>query len=105
MKFEIVWSKFAETQIDDIYKYYAEKATAQIALNIIIELVNCADILRDSHFIGQNEELLEDRILEYRYLVCSNYKLIYTVDISEELIKISDVFDTRQNPGKLMINK
>ena len=105
MEYEIVWSKFAESEIDNIYKYYADKATEQIALNIIIGIVHSADVLKTSHFIGQTEELLEDRDLDYRYLVHNNYKLIYTVDTKEKLVKISDVFDTRQNPIKLKINK
>lgn len=105
MEFEIVWSKFAESEIDDIYTYYSEKATEQIALNIIIGIVHSADILKTSHFIGQIEKLLKDRDLEYRYLVHNNYKLIYTVDMKEKLIKISDVFDTRQNPIKIKISK
>jgi mRNA-degrading endonuclease RelE of RelBE toxin-antitoxin system len=41
----------------------------------------------------------------YRYIVCGNYKIIYSVDIEEQLIKIADVFDTRQNPIKIKRNK
>lgn len=30
--------------------------------------------------IGQEEELLQDRAIEYRYLIFKNYKLIYSID-------------------------
>lgn len=51
--------------------------------------------------IGQVEELLKERQIEYRYLVFKNYKLIYSIDTKNELIKIAAVFDTRQYPLKL----
>ena len=53
----------------------------------------------------QYEELLIERNDNYRYIVCGNYKIIYSVDIEEQLIKIADVFDTRQNPIKIKRNK
>jgi len=55
--------------------------------------------------IGQEEELLKQRDVNYRYLVFKNYKLIYSVDTENGFIKISDVFDTRQNPPKLKRKK
>ena len=36
---------------------------------------------------------------EYRYLVSGNYKIIYKV--SENIIVINDIFDTRQNTIKM----
>ena len=48
--------------------------------------------------ISQREELLLDRENEYRYLVCKNYKIIYSVNTNAKQIKIADVFDSRQNP-------
>jgi len=55
--------------------------------------------------IGQEEELLKQREIEYRYLVFKNYKLIYFVSEENEFIKNADVFDTRQNPPKLKRTK
>jgi hypothetical protein len=49
----------------------------------------------------QIEELLIDRQYAYRYIVCKNYKIIYSIDYTLQLIKIADVFDTRQNPTKI----
>ena len=49
----------------------------------------------------QIEDLLVDRDHIYRYIVCDNYKIIYSVNIELKLIKIADVFDTRQNPIKI----
>jgi plasmid stabilization system protein ParE len=51
--------------------------------------------------IGQIEELLTDRIQNFRYLVHKNYKIIYWINIEQSRIEIVDVFDTRQNPVKV----
>jgi len=48
---------------------------------------------------GPKEELLNDYPEEFRYLVESNYKIIYWK--KENLITIASVFDCRQNPGKI----
>lgn len=48
--------------------------------------------------ITQIEDLLLDRESDYRYIICKSYKIIYSIDIHQKLIKIADVFDTRQNP-------
>lgn len=102
---KIIWSKFAETQLDEIYAYYEKEVNARVAKKIIIGIINESKKLIKSPLIGQEEELLKDRSIHYRYFVFKNYKLIYSVDDTNRLIKISDVFDTRQNPPKLKRTK
>jgi len=101
MTFKIIWSEFAETQLDEIYKYYEKKANSKIAKKLVKGIINEPQKLIKSPLIGQGEELLKQRETEYRYLVFKNYKLIYSVDNLNGFIKIADVFDTRQNPPKL----
>lgn len=69
------------------------------------EIISEPEKLIKAPFIGQEEELLKQRKIGYRYLVFKNYKLIYSVDTENGFIKIADVFDTRQNPPKLKIIK
>jgi plasmid stabilization system protein ParE len=59
------------------------------------------DKLVDNPRIGQTESSLKDRAIQYHYIVESNYKIIYSVDDENYLIKIADIFDTRQNPEKI----
>ncbi|MEQ6120962.1 type II toxin-antitoxin system RelE/ParE family toxin [Reichenbachiella sp. MALMAid0571] len=105
MKLKVIWSEFAETQLDEIYEYYKKKASLRVAKKIMKGIVNAPNILIKTPQIGQEEELLKQRETEYRYLVFKNYKLIYSVDTANGLIKIADVFDTRQNPPKLQRTK
>ncbi|MFY0607620.1 MAG: type II toxin-antitoxin system RelE/ParE family toxin [Cyclobacteriaceae bacterium] len=101
MAFKIIWSEFAEKQLDAIYYYYTEKANTNVAVNIIHGIIKEPEKLKKMPLLGQEEELLKDKNAEYRYLIFKNYKLIYSVDHNNELVKIADVFDTRQNPTKL----
>lgn len=102
---KIIWSKFAETQLDEIYEYYKKKVSPQIAKKLLKGIINEPKKLVKTPLIGQEEELLKQREIHYRYLVFKNYKLIYSVDMENGLIKIADVFDTRQNPPKIKRTK
>ena len=105
MALKIIWSEFAETQLDEIYDYYEKKASTRVAKKLVRGIINESKKLIKSPLIWQEEELLKQRETEYRYLVFKNYKLIYSVDNQNGYIKIADIFDTRQNPTKLKWTK
>lgn len=102
MKYEIVWSNFAEKQIDEIHEFYQNKTKSlEIANGIIKSILIAPDGLQHNPEIGQIEPSLVHRKLKYRYIIASNYKLIYTIHKRKKQIRITDVFDTRQNPTKI----
>ena len=101
MGLKIIWSAFAESQLDEIYHHYEKKASSKVATKLVKGIINEPKKLIKSPFIGQEEELLKDRRIKYHYLVFKNYKLIYSIDEQNGFIKIADVFDTRQNPPKM----
>ena len=105
MSYKVIWSNFAESELDKIFEYYVEKASLKVAKKIIKNILAEPSRLIDNSEIFQTEELLIDRPDIYRYIVCDNYKIIYSVDIELKLIKVADVFDTRQNPIKIKRNK
>ena len=105
MNYEIIWSNFAENQLDEIFEYYVEKASLRVAKNLLQELLTEPNRIVDNPEMFQIEDLLIDREDTYRYLICKNYKIIYSVDQKLKLIKIADVFDTRQNPTKIKRTK
>ena len=80
MNYKVVWSDFAEKQVDEIYKYYHSKTKSlNIANRIIARILIASDSLKYSPELGQREPALSNRKLEYRYIVESKYKLIYTI--------------------------
>ena len=105
MKLKIIWSDYAETQLDKIFEYYAENASDRVAKNLIQKIIAEPNRLLESPNSSQIEGLLLDRENLYRYLICKNYKIIYSVDEKKHFIQIADVFDTRQNPEKIKRTK
>ena len=96
-----MWSAFSEKQIDAIFNYYTQKATSKVALEIVTKILLAPDILLNNPKIGQKEPTIQHRLITYHYILALNYKIIYSIDDDEMLIKITDVFDIRQNPNKI----
>lgn len=101
MKLEIIWSKFAEKQLDEIFEYYFENASPKVAKELLENLLAEPNRLINNPTMGQIEILLKERKTTYRYLIFKNYKIIYSIDPKKGFIKIADVFDTRQNQSKI----
>jgi plasmid stabilization system protein ParE len=101
MEFGVFWTQFAEDKLIDIFEYYNFTAGLKIAQNLANGIIDESIKLSKNPFIGQKEDILKDRVQEYRYLVFKNYKIIYWVDDVNKRVWVSHVFDTRQNPLKL----
>jgi plasmid stabilization system protein ParE len=101
MKYQVVWSAHSESQLDEIFEYYKNKASYLVATKLVRGIISRTNILETTPLAGPVEELLINRTEKYHYLVCGNYKVIYSVDHKSKLVKIADVFDTRQNPTKI----
>lgn len=102
MGLDIYWTQFAEDELYRIFKHYLKKAgypkSKKIADGIYhepIKLINQAEI-------GQIEEYLKGRKVEFRYLLYKkNYKISYWIIRKENRIEINYVFDVRQYPPKI----
>jgi len=99
MEIRIEWSELSERQLKDIFDYYSFEASSRIARKIINKIIDRVSILENNPFAGPKEELLSNYPEEYRYLVESNYKIIYWK--KGNTITIASVFDCRQNPNKI----
>ena len=101
MEYRIIWSNFAEYQLDEIYNYYAKEVNIKNAQRILFKIRDKVEVLIKNPLIGEKEKLLSGRKQNYRRLIVTNYKIIYSVNEEIETIKIVDVFDTQQNPTTL----
>jgi plasmid stabilization system protein ParE len=101
MELEVYWTQFAEDKLTDIFENYHFNAGVKVAQNLVNGIIDESLKLRTNPFIGQKEDLLLNRVQEYRYLVFNNYKIIYWIDDINKIIFVSHVFDTRQNPIKM----
>lgn len=86
MELEVYWTQFAEDKLTDIFEYYNFNAGVKVAQKLVDGIINESLKLSKNPFIGQKEELLSDRVQEYRYLVYKNYKIIYWIDKINKMI-------------------
>jgi len=101
MELEIYWTDFSKKELKNIFNYYKEKASLNVARTLVIGITKEAAKLKKQPTIGQEEELLENDPRDFRYLVFKNYKIIYWTNLAKNRIEIFDVFDTRQSPVKM----
>ena len=96
---KIIISESALAQLQQIFEYYEIKVSKKVAKTIKTKLLNRIKDLRDNPRLGMIEEHLT-MTDEVRYLVQDDYKILYLV---EEFIKITDFFDSRQNPDNMKV--
>lgn len=105
MELRIYWTDFAKNELKRIYIYYVDEVDYKIANQITKRIVSDTQLLTTFPESGANEELLLNRPENFRYLISTNYKVIYWVNKAENRIEVVDVFDTRQNPIKMKRGK
>lgn len=105
MELNLFWTEFAQKELEKIYEYHKEKASAQIAKKLILGIYEEVIKLRGQPEIGPFEDLLKTKKEGFRYLTHKNYKIIYWINTTKNRVEIIDVFDARQNPIKLKRNK
>lgn len=101
MGLKIFWSQLAEDKLEDIFNYYKIKAGIKVAKEIVYGIVDQTIDLNKNPKIGQLEDLLKNRPEEFRYLIYTNYKIIYRINQEENRVVIANTFDTRQYPQKI----
>ncbi len=96
----VLWTEFAENQLDGIYKYI-QTYNSFAAIEIYNDIVDESAVLAHFPYIGVIEPLLTEFPEEYRSLIVRrNYKIVYYIE-KETTIYVVAVFDCRQNPNKL----
>ncbi len=97
---KIVWTKFAKQDLFDIYKFHKDYSGKIFADNIKNKILESPMFLKNYPDAGQTEQ--NSKLIGYacRYLVVSHCKILYLVE--EDTIKIISVFDTRQDPSKML---
>jgi len=101
VELEIYWTDFSKKELKTIFTYYKENVSLPVAKTLVLGITTAVIKLKKQPKIGQEEELLENDPRNFRYLVSTNYKIIYWINLEKNRIEIFDVFDTRQSPIKM----
>jgi toxin ParE1/3/4 len=68
--FEIIWSNFAENELDEIFTYYSKVAGVSIAKNLLQNIIAEPNKLIANPKLGQCEELLlHTRLMQRPFLL------------------------------------
>ncbi|HUH25628.1 MAG TPA: type II toxin-antitoxin system RelE/ParE family toxin [Flavobacterium sp.] len=105
MELKVYWTDFAKNELKNIFDYHKGRVDIKIVEQITKQIIIEANGLRNFSEMGAVEELLQNRPENFRYIVSTNYKIIYWINKTKKRIEIIDVFDTRQNPIKITRNK
>ncbi|SMD36792.1 Plasmid stabilization system protein ParE [Reichenbachiella faecimaris] len=91
----------AKEALKNIYAYYQQEGYKAYAQKLKKGILSKVKSLSNHHLRGQLEESLRLLNQDHRYLLAEqHYKIIYF--IHENGVMITDVFDTRQQPKKLI---
>ncbi len=102
MELEVKWTLFAEKKLHKIYTFQSYRTGHSKSLILIEGIINKTISLEKRPYIGQKEPLLSQKPQNFRYLIYKKYKIIYWVNEAMGHIEISNVFDCRQNPNKML---
>jgi toxin ParE1/3/4 len=96
----VLYTAWAKNQLREIYNYYKEIGSPQKGRKIRVSIHKKALQLKTFPLLGREEELLSILGQGHRYVVEGRYKIIYRV--IEDKVYITDIFDTRRNPDKIV---
>lgn len=92
-------SEHAVAQLVMIWDYYAAEANFLVADRIVEGVLTGIGRLADHPRGGQYEPMLDHLGLGHRRVISGHYKIIYR--LIDDLVFITDVFDSRQDPDKM----
>ncbi len=96
MEKQIIWTKPAIKDLQNIYEYYSEysiQAANKLVSNLHSQTLNLLGSGNEN--VGQIDEIN----IKYRRIIVGFYKILYR--ILENQILINRIFDCRQNPDIL----
>jgi plasmid stabilization system protein ParE len=98
---KVFWTEFALNSLRAIYIYYKSNFSNDIATKIKQNIFFATRQLAIQPYSGSPEPFLNTDRITYRFIISGNYKIIYKVD--QSIVYITDVFDCRQNPDKILM--
>jgi plasmid stabilization system protein ParE len=88
MELIIYWTDFAKNELKNIFNYHKEKASLKIARKIILKIIKTTNDLSKFPEMGAQENLLIERPQNFRYLISTNYKIIYWINHKKTELKL-----------------
>ena len=100
---QVKWTKSALKRLERATDYGFHRFGEITAIRFYQKIRSYDSLLTEHPYLGKVEPLLIGRRHEYRSLVVhEHYKLIYFISEKDNVIYITDLFDTRREPQSLI---
>jgi toxin ParE1/3/4 len=96
---KIKYTEQSLISLQESLEFISKEVSLEKLIEIRDQILNSTDILIQHPKLGKKEEYLEHLKLGHRRIIGGHYKVIYRVE--KEIIYITDIFDTRQDPNKM----
>jgi len=100
--YNIVFTPFAETQVDNIINYLKENESEQVAHKVkqgIFDAIKGLEKMPDRYGILR---LVSDEAITYRRILKWAYLIVFHINESKKEVIIVDVTHSKQDPQKLI---
>ena len=98
----VFWTVDAEIDLIETFNHLKLKNNESFADKVIDKIFNKSFLLENFPEMGAIQENHSAEGLKVRYLVEGKHKILYQIDASKGVIEILAVFDTRQDPSKML---
>ncbi|MEQ8424578.1 MAG: type II toxin-antitoxin system RelE/ParE family toxin [Cyclobacteriaceae bacterium] len=96
---KLVYTDQAIISLQQCLDFLPSETSPKTIKEIRDRILDKADKLLNNPHLGQIEEYLEHLGKSHRRVIEGSYKIIYRIE--GEIIYITDIFDSRQNPAKM----
>jgi len=96
---EVFLAEPAERSLQQIFYFYSELASEEIALKVVNGILDKVETLNTFPERGKLEFYLSELKQGHRFIIKGNYKVIYLVGLDK--VVVTDIFDTRQDPDEI----
>ena len=104
MGMKLYWTEFSKKELKTIFNFYKDKVNIITSKRIIDNIVDSVEVLVIYPEIGMIDPKLSNNQSKIRFIISTNYKILYKINNEKNRIEILDIFDARQNPNKIARN-
>lgn len=96
---KLYYTAQALQSLQEVIDFLSEEVPPEKVNQIRDRIVEKVNRLIPNPYLGQKEEYLAHLGLNHRRIISGHYKIIYRIE--GEIIFITDVFDSRQDPSEM----
>jgi mRNA-degrading endonuclease RelE of RelBE toxin-antitoxin system len=98
---KVVITETALSNLENGLKFMRKKHPEKLCFEVGKNVIRSANDLASNPNLGQIEPLLQSLNLNHRRIMVGHFKIIYRIIEKPNIILVTDIFDSRQDPNKM----